>query len=87
VTREEFETNYKDVTVKFSGYYKYSFSFVKELSDGIKITAYYGGDAGDIYRFDVTADEEVPLFPLDNWSSVYVTKNGEKLLSIDNSGW
>lgn len=46
----------KDLKLKFSGYYKYSFSFYGEVGN-IKVYVSYGGNADDIYRYDITAEK------------------------------
>ena len=56
--------------VKFSGYYKYSFTFKSD--DGkLEITA--GGISEDIYRFRVLPEEHYPLSDLPI-SSVFFEK-------------
>lgn len=65
VTREQFIEKYGDVKVKFTYYYKYSFSYKSE--DG-KITVGYGGSSDDIYRFTVDALTEYTIKDLGpNW--------------------
>jgi len=53
MTKSEFYEKYGDVEVTFVGYYKYTFDYVSTLSDGNTLYCQYGGDADDIYRFDV----------------------------------
>jgi hypothetical protein len=53
MTKEEFIEKYGEVTVFFSSYYKYTFSFAAYLDDEHRIVVEYGGDANDIYRFEV----------------------------------
>ena len=43
-----------------------------------KVTASYGGDADDIYRYPVSMDEAKPLFPLSEWSQIRVEANGRE---------
>jgi hypothetical protein len=50
-TYKEAMEKYGDVLVVFTGYYKYSFSFVSE--DG-KLRAHVGGNADDIYKLDIS---------------------------------
>ena len=55
--KNEFYTKYGDVEVKFSGYYKYVFTYDAVLPSGQRLRVWYGGDSGEIYKHDVTADE------------------------------
>jgi len=64
MTKSEFIAKYGNRKVKFSSYYKYSFTFV----DGKGLTIRVGGDRDDIYRFSVTANEEVMVSTLDPFS-------------------
>jgi hypothetical protein len=54
MTRFEVLEKYGDLPLRFSSYYKYSFTFSGIAPDGAKISADVGGDASDIYRLDVT---------------------------------
>jgi hypothetical protein len=81
MTKEDFIEKYGEVKVKFSSYYKYTFSFSGELSDGGKICVSYGGCSDDIYRYEVSADYEETV------KSVYpcsgsVYKDGEEIDSF-----
>lgn len=58
MTREEFYEKYGDVKVKFSSYYKYTFTYEATLPDGNRLTCGYGGNHYDIYRHNVSADVE-----------------------------
>jgi hypothetical protein len=60
ITMEEFMKEYGDTIVKFSSYYKYEFTFysVEGTVDGHGIRLVAGGNADDIYRFDVYAHQE-----------------------------
>lgn len=61
MTESDFLEKYGDVKVKFHSYYKYSFNFMGTLEDGSTITVSVGGNSDDIYRFNVTADEEITV--------------------------
>lgn len=56
MTKDEFYEKYGDVKIKFSSYYKYTFTYGGELPDGGRVSVDYGGNSDDIYRFDVRAD-------------------------------
>jgi len=58
ITRDEFLSRYGDVKVKFESYYKYVFSFSGKLEDGKIISVGLGGNSDDIYREEVSADDE-----------------------------
>ena len=55
---DEFLEKYGGVKVTFSSYYKYTFLYTGELPDGGRISVGYGGNADDIYRYEVGADCE-----------------------------
>ena len=55
LTKEEVLEKFKDVELKFSRYYKYTFTFEGKCGD-YTISMGIGGNAGDIYRYEVTAD-------------------------------
>ena len=85
MTKEEVENTFADVKLKFSHYFKFSFSFVAE-GDGFKITGVFGGDSDSIYRYDLSNDEEVSLGDCleDSWHSVTITKSGEEIFQWDD---
>ena len=57
---KDFMAEYGDEKVKFSSYYKYSFTF---KNDNLKVTV--GGNADNIYRFDVSAEAEYSISELE----------------------
>lgn len=61
ITQEEFKEKYADVRVKFASYYKYSFTYIGYAENGTMISVDYGGDAGLIYRFEISADDSFVL--------------------------
>ena len=84
-TLESIIEKYNDlVKLKFSSYYKYSFSFVGETADGLNFYVSVGGSADDIYRFDVSADKVETLKSLDP-NYISVKKNGEVIHEVYNS--
>lgn len=68
MTREEFYEKYGDVKVRFSHYYKFTFTFAAVLPDGNKLTCDFGGNANDIYRYDVDATVEVSIASLEPYA-------------------
>lgn len=64
MTRQEFYEKYGDVKVKFSSYYKYTFTYKATLPDGKLLTCGYGGNSDDIYRHEVGADCEESVISL-----------------------
>lgn len=70
LTLEDVVNKYGDCKVKFSSYYKYNFTFKGKFGD-LVILARYGGDSGDIYKFDVDVDREEIIKYLDaNWITI-----------------
>lgn len=84
LTEEQFMEQYGEAKVVFAYYYKYSFSFVGEF-DGKKINISVGGNADDIYRFDVEPNKEYQVKELGiNHSTV---KEGETTIAELETGW
>lgn len=86
LTNDEAIELYGDVELKFSSYYKYVFMFVGFAEDGARICVTYGGDADDIYRYDVDADETLKFEDPDNWRTSSIMKEGEEIFQTD-SAW
>ncbi len=63
--KKEFIEKYGDVKVKFSSYYKYTFSFTGTLPNGDTIQVGVGGNADDIYKMEVGGDCEETIKSLD----------------------
>jgi len=88
MTRKEFYEKYGDVKVKFSSYYKYTFTYTGTLPDGGRISVDYGANADDIYRFEVGADceeiikflfsKEIEVAPGVFWLGGYLYENRNK---------
>lgn len=76
MTREEFYEKYGDVKVKFSDYYKYTFNYVGELSDGGQISVGYGGGSEDIYRHEVVPNVEQTITSLYPYTGTAFDKDG-----------
>jgi hypothetical protein len=85
MNREDFLDKYGEVYVEFSSYYKYSFTYGADISEGRLIVS-FGGNADDIYRESVTAREPVTVKSLDiNFGCV--RKDGEEVCSFYEEGW
>lgn len=61
ITASEFFRKYGTVEVKFSSYYKYTFTYHAILADGKRLIAQIGGDSSEIYKLEVTADTKIPV--------------------------
>ncbi len=61
MTREELDNKYGNVKVRFYRYYKYTFFFKGITDSGEEIFCSVGGDASEIYRFEMLADFEVTI--------------------------
>jgi len=81
VDLEKIQEKYGNVKLKFSGYYKYSFSFTGKTDDGEEIYASIGGNADDIYRLPISSEETInSLEP----NYIKVSKDGEKIVDWNN---
>ena len=77
MTRKEFYEKYGDVKVKYSSYYKYTFTYTGTLPDGGRISVDYGANADDIYRFEVGADCEEIINSLEPYAGTAYGKDGK----------
>ena len=57
ISFDDFYTKYLDVEFKFSHYYKFTFHFIGESSDGEIVTINVGGTAEDIYKEKVCVND------------------------------
>lgn len=55
--QERLYREFGDVPVRFTGYYKYTFTYAASLPDGRRLLVFVGGDSDSIYRLDVGTDE------------------------------
>jgi hypothetical protein len=78
MTKDEFIIKYGNRKVKFSGYYKYTFNYVAQTDDGLKITVSVGGNGDDIYRHEVFPDKEEFIHDLYPYSG-QVNKDGVRV--------
>jgi hypothetical protein len=79
MTRNEFYQKYGDVKVKFSDYYKYTFTYTGNLPDGGRISVDYGGNADQIYRHEVGADCEKTVSSIEPYSGRAYDKDGKEV--------
>lgn len=84
LNEKEFLEIYGEAKVVFTSYYKYSFSFRGEFN-GKSIYVSAGGNADDIYRFDVDADKEYAVKQLG--ISYAEVKEGETTIAEFTDGW
>jgi hypothetical protein len=82
MSKQEFLEKFGDVKVKFSSYYKYTFTFVGTADDGTQVSVRAGGNSDDIYRFDVAADYAETVSGLDPYGGA-ATLNGETVAEFD----
>ena len=83
MTTEEVNEKFKDIKVKFTNYFKYTFTFTGTTKDGYEIQCDYGGDSDMIYRFSVS-DVPINFNSVDDWSIVSVSHNKNQVYYIDN---
>lgn len=79
-TKEVIEL-YGDLPLKFSSYYKYSFTYEANAPDGTTVWASYGGCADDIYRHEVKAGDTITLRAGDQWNCAGVYRDGKSIWS------
>lgn len=86
ITIDEVVKRYKDTELKFSSYYKFSFTFIGVAEDGVKIVATIGGDSSNIYREEIFNNETRKLGDIvSDWSYVCLNdKNDEEIFCYYN---
>ena len=62
--KEEAYKLYGSVLLRFDRYYKYKFTFKGVAADGAIVEACIGGDAPDIYRFELNVSDGIFLSEL-----------------------
>ena len=65
LTIKEVREMYGNLPLRFSSYYKFSFTFVGVAEDCVEVVASYGGNSDDIYKFDVRADKDYTINELE----------------------
>lgn len=68
---------YKNEVVKFTGYYKYTFTFTTTLQNGNTLIAQVGGCADSIYTFSVSPDMMSSVNALQPYSLMEISCNGD----------
>ncbi len=81
--KEEFLKQFGDVSVKFSNYYKYTFYFKGVDEGGRLITVSIGGDSEDIYRLEVSSDDEDKVSEFDIEHGHVRDEDGRLLFEMD----
>lgn len=68
-TKADVIARYADVPLRFTEYFKFTFWFAGTAPDGASISAGFGGNSDDIYRFEVKPDTVMTLTadPADVW--------------------
>ena len=84
LTQAEVDEKYAKVPVNFYNYWKYKFYYKGFADDGNEIRVSYGGDSGDIYRYDVD-DNPTPFESCYRWTTVEVlSPSGENLFKFED---
>ncbi len=86
LTKAEALERYGAVPLRFSSYYKYSFTFVGRAEDGVVISATFGGDASDIYRESINADT-VRTLGAHEWIAGSIEREGETVCKWYDPAW
>ena len=68
MTKQEFLDKYGKCKVKFSNYYKYTFSFSGKTDSGEDITVNIGGNSDDTYHLEVSPERVETVNGLDPFS-------------------
>ena len=83
MTTAEVEIKFKDVSLSFESYYKYTFNYTGQTEDGFIITASVGGDKGDIYRLQLGLTEAIGNNVHSKWGTLNISKrtdDGDQLV-------
>ena len=65
MTKKDFMAKYGSATVRFSSYYKYTFTYSATLPNGSVLSVSIGGNSDDIYRLEVVNNDEQTVGYLD----------------------
>jgi len=68
---------YKNEVVKFTGYYKYTFTFMTTLQNGNTLVAQVGGCADSIYTLAVSSDMIASVDALQPYSLMEINSKGD----------
>lgn len=83
ISFEEFNKRFGHHEVKFVSYYKFSFCFAGETSEGGRTSVTVGGSADDIYKMAVAPDAYFAVEELDISSGTYTIGTDE----FEYTGW
>ena len=87
MTAEQVQEKFGNTILRFSRYYKYTFTFRGDTNDGYKILCYFGGSSDDIYRYEVNANDENRVGSIDDWAVVRVLGAGDKVVFEQYNDW
>jgi hypothetical protein len=76
----EFDKAYESTKLKFISYFKFMFTYRGTADDGTVIVASYGGNADDIYKYEVYPDDVEIYSNASNWFSVYATSKDDTVI-------
>ncbi|QGT54414.1 hypothetical protein b3_0170 [Synechococcus phage B3] len=82
MTKDEFYEKYGQVKVKFSSYYKYTFTFEGTLDAGGRIVVESGGCSDDIYKFEVVSDSEETVASVFPYAGTIYGKDNKEIESF-----
>lgn len=82
LTRDELYEQYGAIVVKFSSYYKYTFTFSGSLPDGGRITVGYGADHDAIYRYELTPEKEQTVEQVWPYTATVYDAEGNEVASF-----
>lgn len=68
---------HKNEVVKFTGYYKYTFTFTTTLQNGNTLVAQVGGCEDSIYTFAVSSDMMSSVNALQPYSLMEINSKGD----------
>lgn len=80
MNRKEMLEKYGAVLLKFTSYYKYSFSFSGVAPDGAEIYVSIGGNADAIYRLKVAPNDAITI-KADDPFYICIKKDGVEIYS------
>ena len=82
LTRAEFYEKYGDVEVVFDSYYKYTFNFHGLTKNGSTLTVRLGGDADEIYREEIYANDVTTVQRLQPYAGTVYDASGNEVDSF-----
>ena len=82
LSREQFYEKYGRIEVKFNSYYKFDFIFVGETPEGYKISVSYGGNAEEIYRYELSYNQTGTVESIEPYTGVVYDKTGRDVDSF-----